>query len=251
MKYIVNFLTLTGRYILLIKSAFSKPENWKIYWQAFIEQCEEIGLRTFWIVIGISAFLGMVTVVQTAYMITIPVIPKFVIGMVARDSVILELAPTGIACVLSAIVGFRIASEIGYMRLSEQIDAQEMMGINTKAFIIIPRVMAGMYMIPCLMVLSIVVSLVAGGLAGVSRGILTEQEYRFGLLNDFKPFSVTMAFVKIVVFSFLIPSISGFMGYNAKGDELAVTKAATQAVTVNCVLIMVADYAITSIMLNM
>ncbi|BAV04411.1 phospholipid/cholesterol/gamma-HCH transport system permease protein [Filimonas lacunae] len=251
MKQLVNVLTLVGRYILLVKSAFGRPENFKLYWQAFIQQCEEIGLRTFWIVIGISAFLGMVTVVQTAYMITIPVIPKFVIGMVARDSVILELAPTGIACVLSAIVGFRIASEIGYMRLSEQIDAQEIMGINTKAFIILPRILAGMYMIPLLMVVAVVVSLIAGGIAGVSKGILTANEYHFGLLNDFKPFGVTMAFVKIVVFSFLIPSISGFMGYYAKGDELAVTKAATQAVTINCILILIADFIITSIMLNM
>jgi phospholipid/cholesterol/gamma-HCH transport system permease protein len=249
-KHLVAFLTLTGRYIKFIQSAFSKPENRKVYWKEFIVQCEEIGLRSFWIVVGISAFLGMVTVVQTAYMITIPVIPKFVIGMVARDSVILELAPTGLAAVLSSIVGYRIASEIGYMRLSEQIDAQEMMGINTKAFIILPRVCAGMFMIPLLMIISIVVSLVAGGIAGVSRGILTEHQYRFGLLNDFKPFGVTMAFVKIFVFSFLIPTISSFMGYHAKGDELQVTKAATRAVTVNCVLILLADYIITSIMLD-
>lgn len=251
MKHLVAFLTLTGRYIEFIRSAFSKPENRKVYWKEFIVQCDEIGLRSFWIVVGISAFLGMVTVVQTAYMITIPVIPKFVIGMVARDSVILELAPTGLAAVLSSIVGYRIASEIGYMRLSEQIDAQEMMGINTKAFIILPRVFAGLFMIPLLMIISVVVSLVAGGIAGVTRGILTEQQYRFGLLNDFKPFGVTMAFVKIFVFAFLIPTVSSFMGYHAKGDELQVTKAATRAVTVNCVLILLADYIITSIMLDM
>lgn len=198
-----------------------------------------------------SAFLGMVTVVQTAYMITIPVIPKFVIGMVARDSVILELAPTGVSCILASIVGFRIASEIGYMRLSEQIDAQEMMGINTKAFIILPRILAGMFMIPSLVIISIVVSLVAGSIAGTTKGILTAEEYHFGLLNDFKPYGVTMAFVKTIFFSFLIPSVSGFMGYYAKGDELAVTKAATRAVTINCVLIMMFDYIITSIMLQM
>jgi phospholipid/cholesterol/gamma-HCH transport system permease protein len=191
----------------------------------------------------------MVVVLQTAYMLTVPAIPKSVIGTVARDSIILELAPTGIAAVLASIVGFRIASELGYMRMSEQVDAQEIMGINTYAFLILPKILASMLMIPCLIIIAMVVGVLAGGWAGSFMKLVAFPDYLFGLQDRFKPYTISIALVKSVVFSFIIPSVPAFIGYHVEGDSLAVGKAATRAVTYTCITILLADYLVTLIML--
>ncbi len=149
----MNFFTHLGRYLLMIKGMFARPENMRLYWKELMHQCNEIGVRSLGIVIIISIFLGAVTTVQTAYQLVTPLIPKSIIAVIVRDNIILELAPTLICVVLAGVVGSRIASELGNMRISEQIDALEIMGINTKTYLILPKIIAALIVVPCLVII--------------------------------------------------------------------------------------------------
>src|SRR5579875_2522315 len=142
-----SFLTHTGRYLLTLKAMFRKPENWRMYWREFMHQCSEIGIGSLPIVAIISLFLGAVTTVQTAYQLVSPLIPKTTIGMVARDTIMLELSPTVVCIVLAGVIGSKIASELGNMRVTEQIDALEIMGINTKSYLIFPKILAALLVV--------------------------------------------------------------------------------------------------------
>ena len=169
-----KFLDHFGLFTLMIRDALSRPENGKVYWKEFMEQCHDIGIRSLPIVLIISLFLGMVLTVQTSYQLVSPLVPKPVIASIVRDSAILELSPTVICVVLAGVVGSKIASELGNMRVSEQIDAYEIMGINSKTFLILPKIIAALIMIPCLIIISIVVSILGGYVAGMFSSILTE-----------------------------------------------------------------------------
>src|ERR1700741_540020 len=162
-----------GGYLLMIKGMFSKPENMKMYWKEFIHQCSDIGIGSLGIVVVISIFMGAVSTVQTAYQLVSPLIPKSSIAQIVRDTVILEFAPTLICIVLAGVVGSKIASELGNMRVSEQIDALEIMGINTRAYLVMPKIFGSLIMIPLLVVISMVLGIVGGRLAGSAANILT------------------------------------------------------------------------------
>src|SRR4029078_9504241 len=166
-----------GGYLLMIKGMFSKPENMKMYWKEFIHQCSDIGIVSWGIVIVISICMGAVSTVQTAYQLVSPLIPKSAIAQIVRDTVILEFAPTLICIVLAGVVGSKIASELGNMRVSEQIDALEIMGINTKTYLVLPKILAGMIMIPILIVISISVSIWGGYIAAMFSNIMTKQQF--------------------------------------------------------------------------
>src|ERR1700751_845551 len=157
-----------GGYLLMIKGMFSKPENMKMYWKEFIHQCSDIGIGSLGIVIVISIFMGAVSTVQTAYQLVSPLIPKSAIAQIVRDTVILEFAPTLVCIVLAGVIGSKIASELGNMRVSEQIDALEIMGINTKSYLIMPKIMASLVNIPMLVILSMVLGIWGGRLAGTA-----------------------------------------------------------------------------------
>jgi phospholipid/cholesterol/gamma-HCH transport system permease protein len=163
---------------------------------------------------------------------------------------LLELSPTVICIVLAGVVGSKIASELGNMRVSEQIDALEIMGINTKTYLILPKIIAALLMTPLLIALSIAVALYGGRVVGDMAGILDPETYDRGLLEGFNSFNVTVAMVKALVFSILISSISSYFGYNVKGGALEIGQSSTLAVVVSCILILLADYVITLIMLN-
>src|SRR6476469_8046960 len=152
-----RFLEHLGKFSIMLKESISRPENMKVYWKEFMDQCNDIGIRSLPIVCIISVFLGMVLTVQTAYQLISPLIPKPVIAGIVRDSTILELSPTVICIVLAGVVGSKIASELGNMRVSEQIDALEIMGINTKTYLILPKIIAALIMVPCLIILSIAI----------------------------------------------------------------------------------------------
>src|SRR6195256_5270043 len=152
----MSFLTTFGRYLLMLKGMFSKPENAKMYWKEFMHQCSEIGIGSLGIVIIISIFMGAVSALQTAYQLTTPIIPRSTIAQIVRDTVILEFAPTLVCIVLAGVVGSKIASELGNMRVSEQIDALEIMGINTKSYLVAPKILAALITIPLLVVLAMV-----------------------------------------------------------------------------------------------
>ena len=161
-----------GQYLIMVKGMFSRPENARMYWKEFIHQCNEIGFGSLGIVAIISVFIGAVSAIQTAYQLVSPLIPPSTIAQIVRDTVILEFAPTLVCIVLAGVAGSRIASELGNMRVSEQIDALEIMGINTKTYLILPKIVAALFMIPFLVVIAMVLGIYGGRLAGVSAGIL-------------------------------------------------------------------------------
>src|SRR6201991_1043968 len=208
----MKFFTEFGLYLLTLKGMFSKPENGKMYWKEFMHQCSDIGIGSLGIVAIISVFMGAVSTLQTAYQLVSPLIPLSTIALIVRDTVILEFAPTLVCLVLAGVVGSKIAGELGNMRVSEQIDALEIMGINTKTYLILPKILASLLVIPMLVVISAVLGIWGGRLAGQFSGILSTTQYDGGLLINFMPYNVTFALIKAYTFAFLISSVSSFWG---------------------------------------
>ncbi len=245
----MNLFTHIGRYLLMLRQMISRPENWRLYWKELMHQCNEIGVRSIGIVVIISVFLGAVTTVQTAYQLVSPLIAKTVIAVIVRDNIILELAPTLICVVLAGVVGSRIASELGNMRISEQIDALKIMGINTKAYLILPKIVAALIVVPFLVILAAVLGIWGGKFAGELSGILPAQIYNQGLLEDFIPYNVVFAMSKAYTYAFIISSVPAYYGYHVEGGALEIGRASTKAVIVSCILILFADYALAAILL--
>jgi len=245
----IKVLNHFGNYLLMLGGMFTKPENARVYWKEFIHQCYEIGIGSMGIVVIISLFLGAVTTVQTAYQLISPLVQKYVIAQIIRDSTFLELSPTVVCIVLAGVVGSKIASELGNMRVSEQIDALEIMGINTKIYLILPKIIASLLVIPCLIVISMFLSIWGGYLAGTLTGILSEQQFKQGLIKDFNSFNLTFGLIKSFTFAFLISSISAYFGYYVKGGALEIGRASTTSVVVSCVLILCADYGLAALLL--
>jgi len=245
----MDFLSTFGRYLLMLKGMFSKPENGKMYWKEFMHQCSDIGIGSLGIVVIISIFMGAVSALQTAYQLTTPVIPRSTIAQIVRDTVILEFAPTLVCIVLAGVVGSKIASELGNMRVSEQIDAIEIMGVNTKSYLIAPKILASLVVIPMLVILSAVLGIWGGRLAGQFSGILSTTLYDRGLLENFMPYNVTFALIKAYTFAFLISSVSSYFGYYVKGGALEIGRASTKSVVASCVLILFSDYLLAALLL--
>jgi phospholipid/cholesterol/gamma-HCH transport system permease protein len=245
MKLLEHF----GKYLLMLKGMFTKPENARVYWKEFIHQCNEIGIGSMGIVVIISLFLGAVTTIQTAYQLISPLVQKYVIAQIIRDSTFLELSPTVVCIVLAGVVGSKIASELGNMRVSEQIDALEIMGINTKTYLILPKILASFLVIPCLITISMFLSIWGGYLAGTLSGIMNAQQFTQGLTKDFVTFNLTFGLIKAFTFAFIISSISAYFGYNVKGGALEIGRASTTSVVVSCILILFADYGLAALLL--
>lgn len=238
-----------GRFLLMLKGMFSRPENGKMYWKEFMHQCSEIGIGSLGIVAIISVFIGAVSTLQTAYQLLTPLIPKSTIAQIVRDTVILEFAPTLTCIVLAGVVGSKIASELGNMRVSEQIDALEIMGINTKTYLILPKIAAGLLMIPLLVVIAMVLGIWGGRLAGEMASILSTDMFDKGLHENFVPYNVTFALAKSYTFAFIICSIPAFYGYYVKGGALEIGRASTKAVVVSCIMLLFADYLLSALLL--
>jgi phospholipid/cholesterol/gamma-HCH transport system permease protein len=238
-----------GQYLLMIKGMFSRPENGRMYWKEFMHQCSEIGIGSLGIVAIISVFIGAVSTIQTAYQLVSPLLPLSIIAQIVRDTVILEFAPTLVCIVLAGVAGSRIASELGNMRISEQIDALEIMGINTKTYLIMPKIGAALLMIPFLVVLAMALGIWGGRLAGTMANILSGDAYDKGLLEGFKPYNVFFALAKAYTFAFIISSIPAFYGYYVKGGALEIGRASTKAVVVSCILILLSDYILSALLL--
>lgn len=246
---IKRFLSHLGSYSLMLKGMFTRPENGKVYWKEYMHQGFDIGIRSLPIVIIISVFLGAVMIVQTSYQLISPLIQKYIMAQVVRDSVILELAPTIICIVLAGVVGSKIASELGNMRVSEQIDALEIMGINTKGYLIMPKILMAIIMIPCLIILAISLSIIGGWVTAVFANIMSSDQYVYGLISGFRPFTIAVAVVKAFTFAFIIASVPAYYGYNVNGGALEIGRASTTSVIISCIMILVADYIITMLML--
>ena len=229
---------------------FTRPENTKMYWKEFMRQCVDIGIGSLGIVSIISVFIGAVSAVQTSYQLVSPIIPVETIALIVRDTVILEFSPTLVCIVLAGVIGSKIASELGNMRVSEQIDALEIMGINTKAYLILPKIAAAMLTIPLLVIISMVLGIWGGRLAGVASGIITASEYDRGLLTNFIPYNVTFALIKSYTFAFIITSIPSYYGYYVKGGALEIGRSSPKSVVVSCIMLLFADYVLTQLLLT-
>jgi phospholipid/cholesterol/gamma-HCH transport system permease protein len=245
----MNFFTHFGAFLIMLKGMFTKPENWKMYWKELMHQCVEIGVGSLPIVVIISLFLGAVTTVQTAYQLVSPLVPASTIAQIVRDSMILELSPTVVCIVLAGVVGSKIASELGNMRVSEQIDAQEIMGINTKNYLIMPKIFGSIIVIPCLIVLSAILGIWGGRQAGAMTGVISTDIFDAGLRQNINFFNINFALYKAYSFAFIISSIAAYFGYNVKGGALEIGRASTSAVVVSCILILFTDYALAAVLL--
>jgi phospholipid/cholesterol/gamma-HCH transport system permease protein len=245
----MSFFTEFGLYLLTLKGMFTRPENGKMYWKEFMHQCSEIGIGSLGIVAIISVFMGAVSTLQTAYQLVSPFIPLSTIAQIVRDTVILEFSPTLVCIVLAGVVGSKIASELGNMRVSEQIDALEIMGINTKSYLIFPKLLASVVVIPMLVVCSMALGIMGGRLAGTLTGILSPAAFDRGLHQYFKPYNVFFAMAKSYTFAFIISSVPAFYGYNVEGGSLEIGRASTKAVVVSCILVLFADYVLSAVLL--
>src|SRR4029078_6339226 len=238
-----------GSYLLMVKGMFTRPENLKMYWKELMHQSVEIGMGSLGIVAVISVFMGAVSAVQTAYQLTSPLLPLSTIAVIVRDTVILEFAPTLVCIVLAGVIGSKIAGELSNMRVSEQMDALEIMGINTKSYLVMPKILAALITIPLLVILPMVLGIYGGRLAGSLGGILSTDTYDRGLTQSFIPKNVWFALAKAYTFAFIISSVSSFYGYNVKGGALEIGRASTTAVITSCILILFADYILASFLL--
>jgi phospholipid/cholesterol/gamma-HCH transport system permease protein len=226
-----------------------KPEKGKIYWRELARQMVEIGVGSLAIVIIISVFIGAVITVQTAYQLTTPLIPRSTIGSIVTNSSILEMAPTVTCLILAGKIGSNIASEIGTMRISEQIDALEIMGVNASAYLILPKIVASVVMIPILVIISGFLCVLSGIWVGQLTGVVTREEFIQGSIEYFIPFTVTFSLIKAFTFGFIISSVSAYYGFYTVGGALEVGKTATKAVVVCCVIILLADYLLAQLLL--
>lgn len=238
-----------GKYFIFLGSLFTKREKLSVYLNLTLDECIAIGIDSLIIVSIVSTFIGAVTCIQTAFNMINPLIPKYIISLIVRDMTLLELAPTVTAIVFAGKVGSNIASELGTMRITEQIDALEVMGINSSSFLGLPKIIASVLMYPMLVILAAFLSLLGGYLAGTLTGVITPEDYIYGLRYDFFAYNFTFMIIKSFVFAFLVASISSFKGYYTVGGALEVGKSSTSAVTNSCISILVADYLLAELLL--
>jgi phospholipid/cholesterol/gamma-HCH transport system permease protein len=239
----MNAIEHLGRYLSLLGAMFSRPENGRMYWRETLRQMIEIGIGSLFIVLIISIFIGAVAAVQFAYQLGDGLIPEYYVGYIVRDSVIIEFAPTISCLVLAGKVGSSLASEIGGLRQKEQIDAMEVMGINTASYIIAPRLFAALIVIPILVVYAAGMGILGGYFAAVGAGV-SATDFVLGLNSFFDEYNVFMMLVKAFVFAFIMTSVSCYMGYYAFGGTIELGKASTQAVVMSNIFILLSDYLI-------
>jgi len=239
-----------GKYFIFLGLLFTKREKLSIYMKLIMDECIIIGIDSLIIVSIVSTFIGAVTCIQTAFNLVSPLVPRYVISLIVRDMTLLELAPTITAIVFAGKVGSNIAGELGTMRITEQIDALEVMGVNSASFLALPKVIAALIMYPMLVVLAAFLSLMGGYLAGTLTQVITPVEYIYGLRYDFYQYNVSFMLIKSVTFAFIVASFSSFKGYYTSGGALEVGKASTSAVTNSCIGILVADYLLAELLLG-
>lgn len=238
------FLEHFGKYIVWLRQVFSRPENSRMYWNETMRQMNEIGIGSLIIVFLISVFIGAVMAVQISYQLGGQLIPRYYIGYLVRDITIIEMAPTITCLVLAGKVGSNMAAEIGGMRQKEHIDAMEIMGVNTAAFLVMPKIIASICVVPLLVAVAAAVSMGGAFIASVPTGLFTVAEYIQGMRAYFEPYNVFIMFVKAFVFGYILASISCYKGYFVKAGSIELGKSSTQAVVYSNIMILLADYII-------
>ncbi|WP_419699587.1 MlaE family ABC transporter permease [Mucilaginibacter sp. NFX135] len=238
-----------GKYILLLRLAFRKPEKFSVYWSEVMREMVSVGIGSLGIIAIISVFIGAVATIQTAFQLVSDFIPKTIVGGITRDSTILEFSPTISALVLAGRVGSSMASQIGTMRVTEQIDALEIMGVNAPGYLISPKIIAGISMIPLLVIVSVILGLTGGYIACAASNDVSTADYVTGLTDGFNPLIVTVCAVKSIFFGFIITSICSYQGFYTDGGSLEVGQSATRGVVWSCIMILFVDLIISRLLL--
>jgi len=246
----MSIVSDTGSYVLLMKRVFVLPDRWRMFFRQFPKELEKLGLQSLPIVIIISVFIGAIMTIQTKLNTENPLLPTYSTGLVTRDTLLLEFSSTIMCLILAGKVGSNIASEIGTMRITEQIDALEIMGVNSANYLILPKIIAFVVMMPFLVIFSMALGLLGGYFVGVFSDIVTTADYVMGIQYAFIPYYVFYSVVKSLVFAFLISSVAAYYGYYANGGALDVGKASTNAVVNGSILILFFNILVTSLMLN-
>lgn len=244
-----RILNSIGEYSLLMKRVFRKPQCWKMFFRRLVNEIMNLGVSSIWIVVIISFFIGTVITIQLAINMSNPLIPRFTIGYATREIVLLEFSSSIISLILAGKIGSSIASELGTMRVTEQIDALEVMGVNSANFLILPKIVALLLFIPVLSIVSMAVSISGGFLATHVVPNMTVADFEYGMQLFFNPFNILYSLIKSAVYAFIITSGASYYGYTVKGGALSVGKASTNAVVMSCVLILLADVLLTNLLL--
>ncbi|MCB0636621.1 MAG: ABC transporter permease [Lewinella sp.] len=241
---ITRFLHHFGQYWQLLGTGLARPEKPYMYYRETLRQMHDIGVGSLVIVGLISIFIGAVTAVQFAYQLQDSFVPRYYIGYILRDITIIELAPTITCLVLAGKVGSNLAAELGGMRQKEHIDAMEIMGVNTASYLVMPKVVGALIMVPLLVVLAAFVSIGGGYLATVPLDLLSQAEFELGVRSYFIQYNITLMFIKAFVFAFILTSVPSYLGYYVTGGSIELGKASTNAVVFSDVLILLFDYLI-------
>ena len=239
----------TGRYFLLMKRVFSRPERWRVFFRQMVREIESIGVSSIVIVLIISIFMGAVCCIQMAYNLENPLIPRYLIGYGTRETMLLEFSSTIVALILAGKVGSNIASELGTMQVTEQIDALEMMGVNSACYLILPKIAAFVFFIPVLTLFSMAIGLFGGYIASYVTNGVTPHDYVVGITSMFRPFYVTYSIIKSFVFAFIIASVSSYHGYYTNGGALDVGKSSTHAEVYSSIVVLLFNLILTKLLL--
>jgi len=246
---IKKILEQIGLYFQMVGVIFAIPEKWGVFRKRLFDEINIIGINSISLVSIMSLFIGAVIAIQIASNMDNPLLPTYTIGYITRSTTILEFSPTIISLILAGKVGSNISSEIGTMRITEQIDALEIMGVNSLAYLVLPKIIAAMFFFPILVTFSMFLSLMGGWLSLMASGMGSTDDYIYGIRMMFRPFEVVYALTKSVVFAFIIVSVASFYGYYVKGGSLEVGKAATNAVVTNSLTVLLFNLLLTQIML--
>ena len=245
MQYLHNI----GAYFIMIAEMFRKPTRWSVMRTLILKDIDDLIIGSLGIVAFISFFVGGVVTIQTALNISNPLIPKYLVGFATRQSVILEFAPTFISIIMAGKVGSFITSSIGTMRVTEQIDALEVMGINSLNYLVFPKFIA-LLLYPFVISISMFLGVLGGLTAAVYGGFGTLEDFVLGVQTDFIPFHIIYAFIKTFAFAFILATIPSFYGYYMKGGALEVRKASTTAFVWTSVVIILLNYILTQLLLS-
>ncbi|WP_338410597.1 ABC transporter permease [uncultured Flavobacterium sp.] len=246
---LIRYLSQIGRYFMMLKEIFNKPTKWSVMKQLIFKEVDDLIINSLGIVSFISFFVGGVVAIQTALNLTSPLIPKYLIGFATRQSIILEFAPTFISIIMAGKMGSFITSSIGTMRVTEQIDALEVMGVNSLNYLVFPKLIA-LFLYPFVIGISMFLGIFGGWMAGVFGGFTTSGEFIEGLQNDFIPFHIVYAFIKTSVFAFILATIPSFHGFYMKGGALEVGRASTVSFVWTSVVIILINYILTQLLLS-
>lgn len=245
-----NSLANFGRYCIFMRRVFSIPDRWGVSGKRFIAEVAKLGLDSIPLVIIISIFIGAVIAIQMQLNIASPLIPAYTVGLATRDIVLLEFSNSILCLILAGKVGSNIASEIGTMRVTEQIDALDIMGVNSSNYLVLPKITAFIFFMPFLVIISIFMAFLGGYCVALFTDIITVSRYVYGLHALFNEWYVWYGLIKSLVFAFIISSVSSYYGYYVNGGALQVGRASTNAVVSSSILILLFDVLLTKLLLQ-